>query len=398
MWFFGTKVRAEPEMAKESSEDSLLRASLQSEGVTVQMAMNVPTFSACVNKISEIVSTVPIRLYKKNNGILEEITDDARTRIINSDTGDTLDAVQFKRAITKDYLIGKGGYAFIEKKGSKFHALRYVSENEISFMYGVDPIYKDYEIMIQGKKYMPHEFLKILRNSKNGWSGTSVIEENKEVLSVAYHSLMYEKNLVKTGGNKKGFLKAAHQLDKESMKRLRSAWNRLYQNNTENVIVLNNGLDFQEASNTSVEMQLNENKKSNSDEICKIFCVPPSIINGGAGELDRIEFINNCIIPVLSALECALNRDFLLESEKDSLFFIADLSELERGDVKTRFESYAIASRNGFMQIDEIRRKENLKPLGLDFVRLGLQDIFYDPATKEFYTPNMNQTGKLGRR
>ena len=40
--------------------------------------------------------------------------------------------------------------------------------------------------------------------------------------------------------------------------------------------------------------------------------------------------------------------------------------------------------------------KENLPPLGLDFIRLGLQDVLYDPETKQFYMPNMNQTGGLG--
>lgn len=50
------------------------------------------------------------------------------------------------------------------------------------------------------------------------------------------------------------------------------------------------------------------------------------------------------------------------------------------------------------MQIDEIRLKENLPPLGLDFVRLGLQDVLYDPGTRQFYMPNMNQTGGLKKK
>lgn len=50
------------------------------------------------------------------------------------------------------------------------------------------------------------------------------------------------------------------------------------------------------------------------------------------------------------------------------------------------------------MQIDEIRLRENLPALGLDFVRLGLQDVLYDPETKQFYMPNMNKTGGLGQK
>lgn len=397
MWSF--RLRADPEPEKketESNEDALLWASLSDDYMTREQAMNVPAFAACVNKIAETVSTIPIRLYKLVDGKLEAVEDDTRVQLLNDDTGDTLDGVQFKRALTRDYLVGKGGYAFINRTGNWIRSLHYVKENEVSFLFTSDPIFKDYDIMIQGTKYKPFEFLKILRNTEDGRSGRSVVDENSEVLSVAYHSLKYEKNLVKTGGNKKGFVKSAKKLAEPAIKALKAAWRRLYQNNTENVVILNEGLEFQEASNTSVEMQLNENKKTNSDEICKLFNMPPAMINGGATEQDKINFVQYCLNPILKELECALNRDLLLELEKGSYYFAADTSELTKGDIEKRFRAYETASKNGFMQIDEIRLKENLPPLGLDFVRLGLQDVLYDPETKQFYMPNMNQTGGLG--
>ena len=42
---------------------------------------------------------------------LEEVRDDARTRLLNEDTGDTLNGVQFKRALVRDYLTGRGARA-----------------------------------------------------------------------------------------------------------------------------------------------------------------------------------------------------------------------------------------------------------------------------------------------
>lgn len=399
MWSF--RLRADPEPEKketESNEDALLRASLSDDYMTRDQAMNVPAFAACVNKIAETVSTIPIRLYRLVDGKLEAVEDDARVRLLNDDTGDTLDGVQFKRALVRDYLTGKGGYAFINRTGNQIRSLHYVRESEVSFLFTSDPIFKDYDIMIQGTKYKPFEFLKVLRNTEDGRSGRSVVDENSEVLSVAYHSLEYEKNLVKTGGNKKGFVKSAKKLAEPAIKALKAAWRRLYQNNTENVVILNEGLEFQEASNTSVEMQLNENKKTNSDEICKLFNMPPAMINGGATEQDKTNFVQYCLNPILKEFECALNRDLLLESEKGSFYFAADTSELTKGDIEKRFRAYETACKNGFMQIDEIRLRENMPPLGLDFVRLGLQDVLYDPDTKQFYMPNMNQTGGLGQK
>lgn len=396
MWPFHMRADPEPEKTEtESNEDTLLRASLSDDYMTRDQAMNVPAFAACVNKIAETVSTIPVKLYKLEGDKLEEVKDDERVRLLNDDTGDSLDGVQFKRALAKDYLIGKGGYAFINRAGNSIQSLHYVKENEISFMFTSDPIFKDYDILIQGTKYKPFEFLKVLRNTEDGRSGKSIIDENSEVLSVAYHSLKYEKNLVKTGGNKKGFIKSPRKLTQAAIDALKAAWRRLYQNNTENVVILNEGLEFQEASNTSVEMQLNENKKTNSDEICKLFNMPPAMINGGTTEEDKTNFVQYCLNPILKEFECALNRDLLLESEKGSCYFAADTSELTKGDIEKRFRAYEIASKNGFLQTDEIRLKENFPPLGLDFVRLGLNDVLYDPKTNQFYVPNMNQTGGL---
>lgn len=398
MWPFQTRADPEPDKTEtESNEDALLRASLADDHVTKDQAMNVPAFASCVNKIAETASTIPIRLYRLADGKLEEMKEDARPRLLNNDTGDALDGVQFKRALVRDYLTGKGGYAFINRTGNRIRSLHYVKENEISFLFAPDPIFKDYDVMVQGVKYKPFEFLKILRNTEDGRAGKSVVDENGEVLSVAYHSLKYEKGLVKTGGNKKGFIKSPRKLAQAAVDALKKAWRNLYQNNTENVVILNEGLEFQEASNTSVEMQLNENKKTNSNEICKLFNMPPAMVSGGATELDKANFIQYCLNPILKEIECALNRDLLLESEKGTCYFAADTSELTKGDIEKRFRAYETASKNGFMQIDEIRLKENLPPLGLDFVRLGLQDVLYDPETKTFYTPNMNTTGKINQ-
>lgn len=395
------RIRAETTEKTEvtpQAEDTLLRALLSDEQMTKEQAMKVPAFAACVNKIAEAISTIPIRLYRLEDGKVEEIKNDIRTKLLNDDTGDTLNGVQFKRAMAKDYLTGKGGYAYINWGGLQIKSLHYVKESEIAFMYNTDPIFKDYDILVQGISYKPYEFLKILRNTEDGRSGKSIIEEGSEILSVAYHSLIYEKNLVKTGGNKKGFIKSSKKLAQAAIDALKLAWKRLYQNNTENVVVLNDGLEFQEASNTSVEMQLNENKKTNSDEICKLLNMPPAMINGGATDVDKTNFVQDCLNPILREIECALNRDLLLEREKGSFYFAADTTELTKGDIEKRFRAFEIASKNGFMQIDEIRAKENMAPLGLDFVRLGLQDVLYDPASKTFYTPNMNATGAIGQQ
>ena len=201
---------------------------------------------------------------------------------------------------------------------------------------------------------------------------------------------------MKKGGNKKGFLKAKNRLTDAAMDKIKEAWKNLYSNNGENVIVLNDGMDFAESSNTSVEMQLNERKISTDTAICSLFGVPYDMLTGNASEAVKVRFFENAVMPVINAIEAALDRDLLLEGEKDHRYFAFDTREATRGDIQTRYNAYAVALQNNFMQLDEVRKLEDLEPLGVNYVKLGLNDVLLDPKTGRIYTPNTNAMVDMG--
>ena len=371
---------------------AILRAWLSGESIGREGAMNIPSLAGCLNKIAGTMAAVPIKLYKREDDRITEVTDDRRTILLNSETGDTLDAYQMKRAVVLDYFLGRGGYIYIDKVRNEVRSLRYVAEKNISFNQNPDVIFKDYDILVQGNTYRPYQFVRLLRNTEDGAQGKSLIEENKQLLSVAYNSMKFEETLVATGGNKKGFIKSPRRLSQQAINSLKEAWRNLYSNNTESVVILNEGLDFQEASNTSVEMQLNENKKTNGDEICKVIGIPPSLLSGNAGEQDEKNFIKYELSNLLAEFRTALNRAMLLESEKQMYFFDFDISELIKGDIDKRYNAYSVGIEKGFLQTDEVRKKENMPPLGMKFIKLGLQDGLYDPESNKGIVLNTSKT------
>lgn len=386
--------RADP-VGTVAFESALLTALIGGTEVSKDMALQIPTAVGCVNKLASTVSQLPIKLYKKENGKVTEITDDKRLKLLNNDTGDTLNSDEFWKALIEDYYFGKGGFAYINKRLGEFQSLHYVDESKVSITVNADPIFKDYNINVNGTDFKPYDFLKIKRKTKDGAQSIPLQTENPLIFAVSYNSLVFEDNLVKKGGNKKGFIESEKTLAKEAIDSIKTAWKNLYSNSNENVVVLNSGAKFKESSNTSVEMQLNENKRSNADEICKLIGFPSTILIGNASEEDKKEYIN-CVVNLLTVIETALDRDLLLEKEKDSFYFAFDTKEITRGSQKERFDAYATALKNNFMKVDEVRKLEDLEPLGFNFLKLGLADVFFDPVTKEFYTPNTNATSKLG--
>ena len=389
------EIREDTQVDASVISDPLLRALIGGEGVDRDTIMNIPAISACVNMIADTVSSLKIKLYRKDKDRIEEVTNDHRTFLLNEDTGDTLDAVQFKKAMITDMFLGRGGYAYVNRVRGEVISIHYVEEQKIGFHKNCDPIFKDYMLEVGGRTYNLWQFITLLRNTRNGCYGRSIIEESPELWDIIYSSQQYEKTLVKKGGNKKGFLKAKNKVADEVMQKLKEAFRKLYSNNSESVVVLNDGLEFQESSNTSVEMQLNENKETNNKDACKVFLIPPTIINGNPSEEDKKQYYQGCILPILTRFATAINRAMLLEDEKSTMFFAFDDTDLTKGDIEKRFEAYKIALDSGFMQLDEVRKNEKLPAFGLDFIKLGLQDVIYYPKENKIYTPNTNKLSEM---
>lgn len=364
-------------------DDVLLQALFNSEVITREKAMTLPAVAGAVDFISNMIACMPVKLYKYKQGKVEEIEDDTRVKLLNSDTGDTLDPFQFKKAMVQDYLMGKGGYAFIKRNRNEVVGLYYVQDIYISFLKNYEPIYKDFTIIVEGEQYQPYEFIKLLRKTQDGAEGEGLCVELSKALETAYQTLIYQLGLVKSGGNKKGFLKSQRKLGQDEIDVLKKAWKELYANNENNVVVLNNGLEFQEASNSSVEMQINESKMTLLSEINNIFHI----------QADFYETFKQAIYPIVKAFETALNRDLLLEKEKKNHFFTFDVKEIIKANVNERYSAYKLAKEIGLMTLNEMRKEENMNFIeGLDVINVGLGAVLYDVNTHQYYVPNKNET------
>lgn len=140
-------------------------------------------------------------------------------------------------------------------------------------------------------------------------------------------------------------------------------------------------MDFKEGSSTTVELQLNERKKTLQDEIDNIFHNKPNFD----------EFMKEAVMPILSAIKTALNKDFLLEKEKESFYFEFDTREITRGNIKERYEAYKVAAETGWISKNEIRYLEDYDSIeGLDVITLNLANVVFDINTGKYYTPNTN--------
>lgn len=401
MGFFGLFKKKEKrdssaQVVEVSIDDELRR--LMSNSLQEEVAMNIPAVASGVNFICEKVAELPLRLYKDNlKGKTEEITDDQRLTLINDETGDLLDPYQMKSAVVRDMLLYGAGYIYPVMFGNSCGALRYVAHRYVSWQKNADPIYKDARCLIGERRFFEDEIIRVCRNSRDGITGMGIVEENYDILETAYKQILFENFLVKKGGNKKGFLQAEQRVDQEVIEDTRKKWEEFYANNESTMMIPNNGLKFVPSSNTSVEMQLHESIKRNNELILQILGLSQKVVSGTATPDEYVTAIKTAVIPVCVAFQTALNRGYLLPTERRQYYWQFDLKQLLKGDILKRYQAYSVALKDGWLQKNEVRYEEDYEPYDFNFITLNLSDVLLDVNNKTLYTPNTNQTVQFGK-
>ncbi len=352
-------------------------------------AMNIPAVAGGIEFITTQAAAVPFKLYRKTDKGLEEVRESTRAEVLNLDAGDLLSNTEMLEALYRDYLLSGNGYLYINRWRNQVESLHYVDCEQVAVTVDPDPIFKSGHLHVYGKTYRPWEFVRLCRHSKDGMHGSGILQENSKMLALAWATLVLQNSMMRGGGNARGYVTSDRNLTKPQIEELKSGFAQLYTAEGNGVVVLNRGLDFKQSSNTAVEMQLQEIVQQNRQEILLMLGVPYEVLKGSGTEDQFNAAIQRAVVPVITAMETALNRDLLMEQEKGKLIWKADTTELTKGAIKQRYEAYKLAADGGWLGKNEIRARENLPTVdGLDVIGMNLADVLFDMKTGKYYTPN----------
>lgn len=327
---------------------------------------------------------------RADENTITEIMDDERTKLLNLETNSILGAFETKQAMINDLILEGSCYCYIGKNGNDAESLQYIPKNRVSVLDNGKLIDRVVYYLVDGYYYDNFNIMRAVRNSKDGVRGRGLLDDNAMHISSMYNALVYENGVI-SKGVRKGFLKSEGRLTVKALEALKKAWRYMTSKlGQSDVIVLNKGITFESADSTAVENQLNESKQTNADLIYKLFGFTDKTFTD---EKAFNIFVKTTIMPIVNCFIQAINRAMLLETEKGNLYFSLDMNDLLKADMLTRFNAYKTALDSNWINIDEIRQREELSPMGIDFVSMNLGNVFYYPQTKKVYTPN---TGVLG--
>lgn len=358
--------------------------------VTKQEALSIPVVAKSVDWIASVIASLPIKMYQKTDKGYIEVYDDYRLPLLNEYSGNCMTANDLKRQIVSDLLLEGNGYAYISKRGNKITKLSYIPTTKLTYTESVSSIDKIVNVWVDGKQVQDYNLFRLVSNTKNGVSGVGFISDCQDLLNTILSSLRYEQTSI-SSGVRRGFLKSKSKLDPEKISQLRKAWKRLTSPSQADVMVLNSGIEFEDASSTATESQLSQNKTINIQQVLSYFGLPTNFLIGSNSD-SYLNAVRIAVLPIVAQLTTALNNYLLLESEKGNIKFKIDTNDLLRINEKDKYTSYQTALSSGFLTVDEVRRDENLPVLDLPYVKMSLADVLYNTNTGEIFVPNTNST------
>jgi len=164
-----------------------------------------------------------------------------------------------------------------------------------------------------------------------------------------------------------------------------SSWQRWFGGrNRHKPAVLEFGMEVQQLAHSNEQAQFLETRKELWLDITRLWHIPPHKV----GILDKatfsniehqsLEFVTDTLGPWLELIERSANKHFI---DDDSEYFEFNVASLLRGDIKARFDAYAIGRQWGWLSVNEIRALENRNSIG------SAGDRFMEPM-------NMNPVGE----
>lgn len=369
-------------MTSQELERYLRAGSTSTSGATVtyDSAVTVSAVFACARIIAEDLGKLPWPVYRRlpNDG-KERATSSPFWTLIHdrpfgSPTTFSLSSQQFREFLTFCAVLRGDGFAFKNTINGQVRELIPIHPSRVT-VEQLEDFEVIYHVQLKNGERRTHtrrEIFHLMGPTMNGYSGASIVNLARESIGLALTSEQHTSRTLGTGARHRGIIERpldAPEWSNDGRKRFREEYEETYSGsaNSYRTLILEDGMTWKSVGMSSEDAELLSTRQFSVTEIARWFRIPPHKI----AELSRatftniehqaIEYVTDTLLPWGVRWDTAVNQQVIGPGQ-----FYAELlfEGLLRGDTKTRYEAYQIAVQNGLATPDELRRMENLAPLG----------------------------------
>ena len=346
--------------------------------VNEHTALQIAAVYGCVRVLAESVASLPLQVFEETEGgNRRKALDNRLYFLLHDEPNPEMTSATMRETMMAHILLFGNAYAQIIRNGrGEVLALYPLMPNRVSMerddktgqLYYRYSRYDQEPPTMEGNTVilMPEDVLHIPGMAMDGLVGMSPIAACRNVVGAGLAADEYSSMYFAHGAAPMGTLE--HPGTLKNPEKLRENWTQVYggTRNAGRVAVLEEGMKFTPISISPQDSQLLETRKFTVEEICRIFRVPPHMVQS----LDRatfsnieqlsLDFVMYSLMPYLKRWEQALTKSLLNDEEKKRYFIRFNVDGLLRGDYKSRMEGYSIGINNGFLSPNDVRALEGL--------------------------------------
>lgn len=358
-------------------------------------AMKVTAVYGCVALIAGAISTLPINIYERQGGSRREIEHEYQWMLNEQANEDMTTATAMEFVLMSKLLYGDGFARWLRPSPfsnrvigwQPLHPDRVIPFRDQStgrLYYRVTPMAGDgmgEQIVLD-----PADIMHIPSLGFDGLRSPSAITfAAREAIGNALAAEEFTGRFFSQGANFDVALTTDQDLTDDHINQLRTSYlaRQAGGRNSRIPIIMSGGLKVQTLSITPADAELLPSRAFTVQEICRVFGVPPHMIghtetntSWGAGiEQQGIGFVKYTLRRHLTPITQEINRK--LWPTRAKYFVGYNVADLERGDLKARFDAHRIAvggpGSPGILTVNEVRRSENYPPIdGGDKLHTGI--------------------------
>ena len=355
---------------------------------------------ACVSLISDTVSALPVDTYIRRDGIAYPYRPKPAW-VSKPDVA--IPSVAFWQQTMISLLVDGNAFVRLYRDGSG-EIVNMVVLNPLNVQVSRNALgQKFYTTTVEGNKVLSSDEMLHISGSilmPGEFRGKSPIDTLRENIGLAISLESFAARFFGQGTTQNGVIEYPGALTAEQAENLSKSFDRQHKGfrKAHKTGILSGGATFKPTMVANDQAQMLDSRRLAVEDVARAYRVPTDMIglnNGGQSynsiEQKQIAFVTHTLRPWLAKLEDAFST--LLP---DSAFLAFSTDDLLRGDYATRIEGYSKLLQNGVLSTNEVRRKENMKPIdGGDVVRVPLTNININAASLNEEETKVDMAQKL---
>ena len=327
-----------------------------------------------VSLLSRDVGKLPLVLYRRTGDDGRERANEHPASALVRAPNDEQTALVYWQRIMFAALLEGNGLAWIRRDGAAQPVELIPLPMETSYPVRANGVLWYVTAVNGAMRKLPARDVFDLRGlSHDGISGLRLVDVARDSVGLGMARQKYASKFFSNGAEARLLLEHPAKLSLEAQNALVASWNRMHQglDNTHKTAVLQEGMKAHQVSINARDAQLVESAKFSLTDVANWFGIPPHKV-GGEGrtayaslEQENQSYLDEALDGWLVAIEQEAAVKLLTEQERraGSHYFEFNRSALVRANMGERFSAYNLALTGGWINRNEVRRRENMPPI-----------------------------------